>query len=128
MWSADRCLGAIVFAITFEQLQPKVGFGWATRVLAFLLLASLLLPVIAIKKRVPSTSPRAIFDLKSVKQPVFVIYLASMLMVFMGLYIPFFYLEQFSTARNVLPDSKGRLDKFLIVFLNLGSLPGRLVS
>ncbi|KAI5305548.1 hypothetical protein KEM55_008945, partial [Ascosphaera atra] len=33
-------LGGVIYPIMFRQLQPKVGFGWATRIIGFVLLAT----------------------------------------------------------------------------------------
>lgn len=44
--SSGSPVGGIVFSILFSRLQPRIGFGWATRVLAFILLGLLVVPLV----------------------------------------------------------------------------------
>jgi len=32
---AGGSIGSVIYPILFSHLQPKIGFGWATRVIAF---------------------------------------------------------------------------------------------
>jgi hypothetical protein len=43
--ATDCCAGAVIFSLTFTQLEPRIGFGWATRVLAFILLVTSIIPL-----------------------------------------------------------------------------------
>jgi predicted MFS family arabinose efflux permease len=42
-----------------SQDQPPIGFGWATQVMRFIMLITSTLPIIIIKKLVPSPAPLA---------------------------------------------------------------------
>ena len=121
-------IGAIVFTILFQQLEPQVGFDWTTRIIAFVVLASLLLPIVAMRKRVSKSPRRTFVDLAAFREAPFIFMLCSMFFLFTGLYIPYFYIEVFSIQTQTLARSDRYLDKYLIVFLNVGSAIGRLVS
>ena len=112
----------------FQEMVPQVGFGWTTRSIGFVLLASMVLPVATMQKRVPKGPARAIIDTAALREPAFILVWWSMLLIFAGLYIPYFYIEVFSVRANVFIPEEVYLNKYLIVFMNTGSLFGRLVS
>jgi len=97
-------------------------------VIAFIVLASLILPVTTMRKRFPRSPPRAIIDRSAFHEPATVISWAAMLFATLGLYIPYFYIQVFAENKEVMPASSDYLYTYLIVFLNVGSFFGRLVS
>lgn len=123
-YRADFNTGAIIFAIMFQQLQPRIGFGWTIRCIGFVVLASLAFPLVTLRKRVAESPSRAFIDKSALRELPFVLTLPAMFLVFAGLYVPYFYIEVFSVRTNaVRPDLNG----YLIVFMNAGSLLGRVV-
>ena len=56
-WNAHVEAGGIIFPIMFQRLQPRIGFGWTTRIIGLIMLALLALPVLGMRMRVrPSTA------------------------------------------------------------------------
>ena len=108
-------------------MVDKVGFGWTTRTMAFIILASLFLPVLTMRKRFPKSPPRPMFDRSALHEPATVLSWAAMLLVFAGLYIPYFYIEVFSVQKGAIRAGDAYLNSYLIVFMNVGSFFGRLV-
>ncbi|CAD6450507.1 6dde2068-41d6-464d-8dad-072732efd642 [Sclerotinia trifoliorum] len=47
--STGSALGGVIYPIVFTKLQPHIGFGWATRVIAFIILATSLPPLFCMK-------------------------------------------------------------------------------
>lgn len=87
---ADLNTGAIIFAIMFQQLQPKIGFGWAIRCIGFVVLASLAFPLVTMRKLFTQSPPRALIDKSALKEWPFILTLPAMFLVFLGLYCPYF--------------------------------------
>lgn len=106
----------------------KVGFGWTTRTFALILLVTLIIPMTLLRKRVPNSTRRSLIDVAALRQPAFDLCLCAMFVVFMGLYVPYFYIEVFAVREQILETGHEYLAKYLIVILNIGSLVGRLVS
>ena len=96
--------------------------------MGFLLLASLILPTLALRKRVAHSPRRAIIDRDALTEYPFLYLAAVMVLAFIGQYIPYFYLQVYSVEKDILTGSKAYLNKYLIVFLNCGSFVGRLVG
>lgn len=80
------------------------------------------------RKRFPRSLPRAIIDRSALHEPAFLLSTVAMLFVFAGLYIPYFYIQVFAEKKRVMDASNTYLNQYLIVFLNVGSFFGRLVS
>lgn len=108
----------------FRQLQPSIGFGWATRVIAFSQIIALIVPVFGMRERIPSTTLRRLLDWQLFKKGSFPMVLFGMLFGYMGIYISFFYIELYALARCRTPYS---LASYILTITNLGSLSGRLV-
>lgn len=47
----------------------QVGFGWATRVIGFLVLATLLVPITLMKVRILPPKKRDLWDLQAFREP-----------------------------------------------------------
>ncbi|KAK0730858.1 major facilitator superfamily domain-containing protein [Lasiosphaeris hirsuta] len=123
--SAGSPVAGIVFPIIFSRLEPVVGFGWATRVLAFILLALSVIPLVCMRTRIPpSGKARALFDRSALTDWPYVTFVASSFFSFLTLYVPFFYITVFATAHKITtPD----FAPYLVTMLNVGSVFGRLV-
>ncbi|KAK3076263.1 hypothetical protein LTS18_013474, partial [Coniosporium uncinatum] len=86
-------IGGIIYPIIFQQLLPKLGFGWATRVIAFVGLFTFVvaLSILARKKPV-SKPPRSLFDFTALKEWPFLVFSFAIFMMFTAYWVPFFYM------------------------------------
>ncbi|KAI0839342.1 major facilitator superfamily domain-containing protein [Hypoxylon sp. FL0890] len=122
--STGSAIGGIIYPIIFNQLQPQVGFGWATRVLAFILLATSVIPVFLMKANAPPRPARSLVDRSAFKDAPFLVFILGLFFGVMGFYIVLNYIELLALARtNTTPHLAG----YLLVIINAASLPGRLV-
>ncbi len=120
----DRA-GGVIYPIVFRELQPRIGFGWATRVIAFIMLATLIVPLAGMKMRVKPSVQRRIFEPAAWREAPYTLFALGTFFGFMGLYIPFFYVQIYSIKENILGEN---LAFYLLVLLNAGSFFGRIVS
>ncbi|SAM83860.1 related to MCH4-monocarboxylate transporter [Ustilago bromivora] len=120
-------LGGIIYPIVFQRLQPTIGFGWATRVLAFIVLATQSVAVVLMQQRpgTTTTRPRALIDLSALTEPPMLVFSFAALLAFMGLYIPYYYIAIYS--QHKVPNMPPWLLPYLVPLLNLGSVFGRLI-
>ncbi|KAK1757842.1 putative major facilitator superfamily transporter protein [Echria macrotheca] len=122
--SAGSPLAGIVFPIIFTQLEQRVGFGWATRVIAFILLGLSIVPLIFMRPRLPPSGRRAEFDSTAVRDLPFITFSVAGFFSFMALYVPFFYISLFATSHHI---SSPDFAPYLVTLLNAGSIFGRIV-
>lgn len=120
--AAGSSLGGIIFTIVFRQLQPTIGFGWATRVIALIMMVTLTVPAAGMKMRTRPASRRQIFDAAAWKEAPYAIFNIAFLFLLMGIYVPFFYLQKY--ARDYIDAD---LSSYLLVILNAGSFFGRIL-
>jgi hypothetical protein len=117
--------GGIVYSVVFRNLQPKIGFGWTTRVIALIMLITLTLPSTCLKMRLKPAVARRFFDPKPWTETPFVVFAVSCLFGLIGLYIPYFYVDSFARDRELV---NAQLVPYLLSIMNAGSFVGRLVS
>ena len=117
-------LGGVIYPIVLYNLLPKVGFGWSTRVIGFILLATLLIPNLVMKVRVFPAQTRKIVDWSALTEPAYVLWVLGCFLGFTGLYAPFFYIESYSIDTKIMGPNLGF---YLISILNAASIFGRAI-
>lgn len=118
-------VGGIIYPITFRKLQPSIGFGWTTRVLAFITLALLVVSMAVMRTRLPPKPGRALFQPSAFKSVAFTLQSFGVMVGFMGLYIPMFYIQSYALARHITSDTDYAF--YLLSILNAGSFFGRIL-
>lgn len=117
-------IGAVIYPIMFEKLINKVGFGWTTRIMAFVALAGLSVSLVVLKRQLPPPKQsRSLLDIDALKEPTFLIFAFGLFFCFVGLYFPFFYLQSFFTS--YLHDDSS-LAFYIFSVLNATSVLGRI--
>lgn len=118
-------IGGVILPITFHRLQPSIGFAWTTRVLAFIVLALLLVPISVMRTHLPPKPGRALFQSSALKSPPFILQSFGISLGFIGLYVPVFYIQTYALTRNITSDSDYAF--YLLSVLNAGSFFGRIL-
>ena len=125
--SSGSPLAGIVFPILFARMEPRIGFGWTTRIIAFILLGLAIVPIACMRPRVAPTGKarRALFDKTAFKELPYVGMLVGSLFSFMCVFIPFFFVQLFGERRGI--DKPDFSPFYLVTMMNLGSFFGRLL-
>lgn len=109
-------VGGVIFPIMISRLLNSVGFGWAMRVAAFIILFLLSIAVLTARARAPlqpTTLTLAEFG-TPFKDPTFSFTLAGCFLFTFGLFTPISYLIVQATAQGMSHD----LASYLIPILN----------
>lgn len=120
-------LGGIIWPIVFRNLFQQVGFGWAVRIAAFIMLPLLLLAVLTI--RLPADqvhsagAPKPKPDMSVIKNPILLILGSGMFMVYLGLFSPFFYITSWTISLGLNAD----MGFYMVSIINAASLFGRIL-
>lgn len=117
-------LGGVLYPIIFHRLQPQIGFGWATRVCGFIALGTLLVPCLGIKVRALPATERKVVDFSAFRELPFCLFCLAVFVGYIGLYVPFFYMELFASQEAGL---NSRLSFYMLPVLSSGSVVGRLL-
>ncbi|KAJ5522438.1 hypothetical protein N7527_006553 [Penicillium freii] len=121
--ASGSSLGGVIFPIMVTQLIPKVGFPWAMRICAFLILFMLGIANLTLKSRLPHR-PKP-FDIMNFVRPLaelkFALTLAGAFCFFWGMFLPFTFVitqaERYGMSAN--------LAGYLLPILNASSIFGR---
>jgi predicted MFS family arabinose efflux permease len=122
--TSNNPAGGVIYPIVFHRLQPQIGFAWTTRVIGFMILATLAVPLTVLKVRVVPAKKRKLVDLVAFTEPAYVLFILGGMVTFMGLYVPFFYIQYFSTSTGVTDSNLGF---YLLAILNTASVAGRII-
>lgn len=92
--STGSSLGGVIFPIMVSRLINGIGYGWAMRVAAFLILALLIIAVLTVRSRVP---PRPVnLSRESLLRPFtetkMILVIMGFLFLTFGIFIPINYL------------------------------------
>ncbi|KAI1371581.1 putative monocarboxylate permease [Hypoxylon crocopeplum] len=115
-------IGGVIYPIALKRLIENIGFAWAIRVMAFIMLGTLLISVAVMKPRLPPRKSGPLIDFASLKDPIFSTWLLAVFLTFIGLYIPFFYVEKYALDIGVSED----LAFYMLIIMNAASVPGRI--
>ncbi|KZF20525.1 major facilitator superfamily transporter [Xylona heveae TC161] len=122
---AGSSLGGVIFPVMLIHLLPEVGFGWAMRICAFLILALLIFANLTVRSRIaPTKRPFQLMAfVRPLREPSFSLLTASIFFFFWGMFIPFTFIVEGARSHGMSP----RLSNYLVPILNGASVIGRTV-
>ncbi|KAJ5731852.1 hypothetical protein N7493_003333 [Penicillium malachiteum] len=122
--AAGGSIGSVIYPIVFHKLIGPVGFGWTTRIIAFIALAGSTFSLAVMKQRLPPPQKaRSLIDLSAFKELPFVLLCFALFFSFTGLYFPFFYLPSFFSDSL---HANSNISFYIISVLNASSVVGRI--
>jgi MFS family permease len=116
--------GGIIYPIVFHKLEPRIGFGWATRIIGFIMLVTLIIPMTVMRAKVFPSVRRPYIDLAVLREIPYDLFSTGSFFGFIGMYIPFYYLSTYSVERGLVDADVGF---YLLTILNASSVFGRLI-
>lgn len=122
--ASGSSLGGVIYPIVFRRLEQQLGFGWATRVLGFLALATGWFSVLVMKPRVMPKHKRHLADLGAFKELPYVLFCIAMMFGFIGFYGPVYYIQPYAIGKGITGEGLGF---YILPILNAASIPGRIV-
>lgn len=122
--ASGSSFAGVIYPIIFQKLQPQIGFGWATRTIAFIILVTMALPLLGMKLRGQSRNAKRRLALSAWRDISYTWFSCSAFFGFLGVYIPFFYVQLYAQQRKTV---SGELVFYLPPLLNAGSLFGRII-
>lgn len=122
--ASGSAFGAIVYSIAVLHLLKHMSFAWAVRVTGFIVLATLILPLIVMKQRARPAKLRQFFDptaFRDVRYLVFVggTFFASSALSTINSYISYFDSDNHFTSAD--------MSFYVVAILNATSMFGRII-
>ncbi|KIW10373.1 hypothetical protein PV08_11335 [Exophiala spinifera] len=122
--ASGSSIGGVIYPIMFHKLQEEVGFPWATRVMAFFVLATCCLSIGSMRLRFRLQQTRTLFQMSAFKEPQYVLFCLACFLGFLGSYNFLVYIQPFAIETGVVNDSIGF---YLLAVLNAASTFGRVI-
>lgn len=117
-------VGGVLYPIMFRQLQLKIGFAWATRVLGFVSLITLVIACILLRVRFRPTEKRALFQVSAFKDPAYTFFCIGQFVGFCGLYNVMVFIQPYAIDNKIMTE---HLAFYLLAMLNTASAFGRIL-
>ncbi|OCH92770.1 MFS general substrate transporter [Obba rivulosa] len=124
--AAGSAMGGVVYPIMLQRLIPRVGFGWAVRIAAFVTLVCLGVGCLTIRTRLPLSrrvSLRGLVDLDGFRELDYVLTGVGSFLVFYALFTPYFYMELYAESQGVSPN----ISTYLLPIINAWGVPSRVL-
>ncbi|KAK9466543.1 major facilitator superfamily domain-containing protein [Lipomyces arxii] len=122
--ASGSSIGGVIYPIMFHKLQPRIGFGWATRAIAFMMLGTQLYAFSVMKCRALPSTKRSLIDKTVFSEPAFLSFSVASFFGFVGIYIPFYYIQPFAVSKGIFSESTAF---WLLPILNAASTFGRVI-
>jgi MFS family permease len=123
--AAGSSVGGVIFPILVQRLIPQVGFPWAMRTAAFLILFMLIIANLTLKSRL-APNPRR-FDIMDFIRPMkelpFDVVMLASFLTFFGIFIPFNYIILQAQAAGMSQE----LSSYILAIVNGVSVFGRTI-
>lgn len=123
-------LGATLYPIMFERLQPQIGFGWTTRVIGFMTFAmccfavAVAKPRLKPKKNIKASTIREFAEIAGLMDARYIIQCIAIFFSNVGFFEPLYYIQSYAESHGM----EGReLAKYLLVIINAVAIPGRII-
>ncbi|RHZ47198.1 MCT family MFS transporter [Aspergillus thermomutatus] len=119
-------VGGIVFPLVLETLFPKIGWAWATRVIALICLILVIGSCLLVKSRLPkkpASKENVLPDFRIFRDAKFAFTTAGIFFIEWGLFVPISYISSYALAHGV----STKLSYQMVAFLNVGSVLGRAI-
>lgn len=120
--ASGSSMGGVIYPIVLYRLINQIGFAWSTRVLGFIALATLLVPVFAMKQRFKPPKARALWDATAFTDAPFAVFVFGTMLGFVGLYVALFFISYYGAASGIVDEE---LAFYLVPILNAASVFGR---
>lgn len=97
--ASGSSFAGVIYPIIFQKLQPQIGFGWATRTIAFIILVTMALPLLGMKLRGQSRNAKRRLALSAWRDISYTWFSCSAFFGFLG--IPPYLADKYGPLNSV---------------------------
>ncbi|KAM5474592.1 hypothetical protein MauCBS54593_002168 [Microsporum audouinii] len=117
-------VGGITILIALSKMLngSALGFGWSVRIIGFLIIPFMLFACLTISARLPSRST-TFWIPSAYKEVKYILLIISLFFMFVGMFMPLFFLPTYAVLRGMDPTLAG----YLLAITNASSTFGRII-
>ncbi|KAI1409051.1 MFS general substrate transporter [Hypoxylon sp. FL1857] len=117
-------IGGVIYPIILYRLLDPIGFAWSVRVMGFVALGTLLIPIAVMRVRVKPPVLRGFIDRTAFTDIPYVVLVLTIFLGMIGTTILLFFISFYSDEQGILDDE---MAFYLVPILNVGSCFGRVL-
>ena len=127
--ASGSSLGGVLYPIMVRQILPLIGFRYTLTILASIILVTLVISNLLLSPRIdiPPRKSGQWIQISAFKEPTYCLYIFGLFCSFLGLYMPFFYVEEWAVSKGFDGKHGGFRMYYLVSVLNASSIFGRVV-
>lgn len=122
--TSGSSFGGVIYALMFQGLVPRVGFGWTTRIMGFTSLITISISTLLLRRRTAATEIRSLLDRQALKERPYLTYCFGICLSYIAFFAPIFYLQTYSLSHGLEGQT---VALYLVAILNAASVLGRLL-
>ena len=122
--AAGSSTGGVIYPIVFYKLIDQIGYGWTVRVMGFLALGTLIVPIAVMRMRFKPAKARALIDWSAFTDVPYMTFVIGAMIGFIGLYVELFYISYYSQDQRILDSA---MSFYIVPILNAASTFGRIL-
>ncbi|KAL4973645.1 major facilitator superfamily domain-containing protein [Aspergillus desertorum] len=121
---AGSSIGGVVFPIALSKMlnSSPISFGWAIRIIAFIMLPMMVISCLTVTARLPPRTT-AFFIPGAFKSTLFLLLTLAMFFMMLGMFSPIFFIPTYAVSRGM----DATLASYLSAILNGTSTFGRII-
>ncbi|KAK5710494.1 hypothetical protein LTR17_018850 [Elasticomyces elasticus] len=122
--TTGNAVGGMIYPIIVQQLLPKIGFAWTTRVLGFLNMGLLLVVIAFMRPRLPPRKSGPLLDWAAWRDPPYAFFVAGIFFAIWSVYYTFYYVASFGVETVGFPFTASTS---LVIIVNAVGVPSRVI-
>ncbi|KAF2686340.1 MFS general substrate transporter [Lentithecium fluviatile CBS 122367] len=99
--STGSSVAGTIYPLLLRELFKKVGFGWAVRVLAFVMLTGLLISIAVLKPHAQSKKHARFFAMQYLRDIPYTLFILAYAFMVMSTYVPYFYIQKYALELGI---------------------------
>ncbi|KAL5434356.1 hypothetical protein PMIN07_004552 [Paraphaeosphaeria minitans] len=99
--STGSSIAGVVYPLMMRELFDEVGFAWAVRILAFVMLGGLSVSLAILRPHAGAKKERALLQSDLLRDPPYTIFIASYAFMVAGVYVPYFFIQSYALDLSI---------------------------
>lgn len=118
--SSGPCGRVRLSPLSFQKILPLTS---VCTIVGFLTIALVAIAALTVNSRLPPRKISNIFDFSPLRERSFALFVAGECLIMLGLYVPYFYIQDYGLAHGVSPN----VTEYSLAILNGASVFGRIL-
>ncbi|KAK7185495.1 MFS general substrate transporter [Paraphaeosphaeria sporulosa] len=99
--STGSSVAGVVYPLMMRELFDKVGFAWAVRVLALVMLGGLSMSLVILRPHSSARKERALLRSDLLRDAPYTIFIVSYAFMVAGVYVPYFFIQSYALDLSI---------------------------